>query len=504
MSTNLASLLTESARTDGRAVALRLEREQVTYRTLDRVSAEVAGLLRSRGVGPGDRVGLMMPNVTHFAAIYYGILRAGAVVVPMNPLLVEREVEQYLRDSGAREVFVWHESAAAAPAHAMRVSPASFGELLAEAAPAYDVVARAGDDTAVILYTSGTTGTPKGAELTHDNLRRNAEVNRDLLGLVRGTRVLGCLPLFHSFGQTCALNATVAAGGTLTLMPRFDAAGSLELMEAERVEVFLGVPTMYAALTQVPGAGGRDLEALTTCVSGGAALPLGVLQSFESTFGCVVLEGYGLSEASPTATTNRSDRPRKVGSVGLPVDGVEVRVVDDEGRVVPVGVVGEVVIRGHNVMKGYWGRPEATAEAIMPDGWLHTGDLGRLDEDGYLFIVGRSKDLIIRGGYNVYPREIEEVVHQHPAVREAAVVGVPDERLGEEVALAVGLKAGFEPGRDVTAEELQAFVRRSVAPYKYPRIIWFVDELPKGPSGKIVKRAIVPPPAPPAATKEGA
>jgi long-chain acyl-CoA synthetase len=499
--TNLACLLTESARTDGSAVALRLDREQVTYRTLDRVSAEVAGLLRARGVRPGDRVGLMLPNVTHFAAIYFGILRAGAVVVPMNPMLVEREVEHQLADSGARELFVWHEAVAAAPPHAMSVSPESFGALLATATPAYDVVERAGDDTAVILYTSGTTGLPKGAELTHDNLRRNAEVNRDLLGLEEGVRVLGCLPLFHSFGQTCALNATIAARGVLTLLPRFDAEQALDLLESERIEVFLGVPTMYAALAQAPSAATRDLAALSTCVSGGAALPLGVLQSFESTFGCVVLEGYGLSETSPTATTNRRDRPRKVGSVGVPVDGVEIGVVDDAGRPVPSGTVGEVVIRGHNVMKGYWRRPEATAEAITPQGWFHTGDLGRLDDDGYLFIVGRSKELIIRGGYNVYPREVEEVVHQHPAVHEAAVIGVPDDRLGEEVALVVALKAGHV----LEVEELSDFVRRSVAPYKYPRIIWFVDELPKGPSGKIVKRAIVAPPtAPPAAAVEGA
>lgn len=489
---NLASLLTGSAAAHGDAVAIRLGDAQISYRTLDRVSAEVAGLLRARGVQPGDRVGLMLPNVTHFAALYFGILRSGAVVVPMNPLLVEREVAHYLGDSEAREVFVWHEAAAVAPSTAMVVSPEGFGELLATATPDFDVVDREGSETAVILYTSGTTGTPKGAELTHDNLLRNAELNRDELGIGPGARVLGCLPLFHSFGQTCALNATISAGGTLTLLPRFDAVATLDLLEGQRIEVFLGVPTMYAALVHEPGARGRDLSALRTCVSGGAALPVEVLHTFESVFGCAVLEGYGLSETSPTATTNRRDRPRKVGSVGVPLDGVEVAVVGRDGTPLPRGEVGEIVIRGHNVMKGYWRRPDATAEAITPDGWFHTGDLGRLDDEGYLFIVDRIKDLIIRGGYNVYPREVEEVVHQHPAVREAAVIGVPDDRLGEEVALAVALKSGQVVGED----ELRAFVRRSVAPYKYPRIIWFVDELPKGPSGKIVKRAIVPPTVP--------
>ncbi|KAA1400252.1 long-chain-fatty-acid--CoA ligase [Aeromicrobium ginsengisoli] len=489
MNANLATLLPDSAAHHGTSTAVRLDEESFSYRTVDRVSSEVAGLLRSRGVEPGDRVGLMLPNVTHFAAIYFGILRAGAVVVPMNPLLVRREVDYYLDDSGAREVFVWHEVAGAAPDHAMQVSPETFGSLLAGAEPSAEVALRAGDDTAVILYTSGTTGQPKGAELTHDNLRVNAELNRDLLGIGHGSTVLGCLPLFHSFGQTCALNATISAGATLTLLPRFDAERALDLLEDHQIEVFLGVPTMYTALAHARTAASRDLSRLRTCVSGGAALPVEVLREFEATFGCAVLEGYGLSETSPTATTNHPDHVRKVGSVGTPIEGVEVAVVDQDGESLPAGAVGEVVIRGHNVMKGYWRRPAETAAAITRDGWFHTGDLGRLDEDGYLFIVDRIKDLIIRGGYNVYPREVEEVAHQHPAVREVAVVGLPDARLGEEIGMAVALR----DGHTVTADELRAFVRESVAPYKYPRAIWFVDELPKGPSGKIVKRAIQPP-----------
>lgn len=486
MSANLASILTDSAARFGNTTALRLDEEDISYRTLDRVSAEVAGLLRSRGVGPGDRVALMLPNVTHFAAIYFGILRVGAVVVPMNPLLVGREVDYYLDDSGAREIFVWHEVTSAAPDHAMQVSPQTFGTLLAGAEPSATVAARDRDDTAVILYTSGTTGQPKGAELTHDNLRRNVDINRDELAIAAGTRVLGCLPLFHSFGQTCALNATISAGGTLTLLPRFDPDRALDLLEGHRIEVFLGVPTMYEALVHARTATGRDVSHLHTCVSGGAALPVEVLREFEASFGCDVLEGYGLSETSPTATTNRRDRPRKIGSVGIPIDGVEIGVVDESGAILPPDVVGEVVIRGHNVMKGYWRRPAETAAAITSEGWFHTGDLGRVDDDGYLFIVDRMKDMIIRGGYNVYPREIEEVAHQHPAVREVAVVGIPDARLGEEIGMAVALRDGHE----LTADALRAFIRESVAAYKYPRAIWFVDELPKGPSGKIVKRSI--------------
>ena len=293
MSANSALLLTDSAARDGNAIALRLDGEEVTYRTLDRVSAEVAGLLRSRGVQPGDRIGLMLPNVTHFVAIYFGILRTGAVVVPMDPLLAERAVQHCLRDSSAREMFVWHDVASAAPA-AMSVSPRSFGALLAAAEPTFDVVERVGDDTAV-LYTCWTTGTPDGDERTHDDLRRHAEQNRDAIGIATGVRVLGCLPLFDTFGQARALNATIAARGTLTLLTRFDADAALDVIEAEAIEVFLGVPSMYARLVQSPTAPARDLLALHTCVSDGAALPVELRQAFETMFGCTVLEGSGLA-----------------------------------------------------------------------------------------------------------------------------------------------------------------------------------------------------------------
>jgi long-chain acyl-CoA synthetase len=492
MSANLANLLTRTAAAHGDVIALKLDDLEVSYALLDEGSARVAGMLAAKGVGIGDRVGIMLPNVPYFALAYYGALRLGAVVVPMNVLLKGREVGFYLEDSGAQVVFAWHDFAQAAQTGAdaagtelILVTPGEFEQAVMEAEPRREVVERAGDDTAVILYTSGTTGTPKGAELTHDNLSRNAEASRALFDTGPGDVVLGALPLFHSFGQTCGLNATVAGGGTLTLLPRFDPGKAFEIFERDAVTVFEGVPTMYGALLNHAERDRYDLSRLRVCASGGAALPVEVLRGFEEAFGTKVLEGYGLSETSPVASFNHPDRERKAGSIGTPIAGVEMRVVDDEGAELPTGEVGEIVVRGHNVMKGYWGKPDATADAIR-DGWFHTGDLARVDEDGYFFIVDRKKDMIIRGGYNVYPREVEEVLYEHPAVREAAVVGIPHPEWGEEVGAAVALK----DGQQITAQELRDYVKEQVASYKYPRQIWFVDELPKGPTGKILKREV--------------
>jgi long-chain acyl-CoA synthetase len=478
---NLADNLTNGALRHPDRVALQLDDLEVTYAALDAATARVAGLLRAKGVTPGARVALMLPNVPQFALAYYGALRAGAVVVPMNVLLKEREVAFYLRDSGAELLFAWHEFGDAAHAGAdevgaevVLVEPGEFEPLLARCEPEPIVVERAADDTAVILYTSGTTGTPKGAELTHGNLSHNVEISVDLFGFDANTVVLGALPFFHAFGQTCALNATIAAGGRLTLLPRFDAGRALTIVARDGVTVFEGVPTMYAAMLNHPAE--VDASTLTVCVSGGAAMPVEVMHAFEARFGCQMLEGYGLSETSPVACFNRRDRERKPGSIGMPIDGVELRVADD----------GELLIRGRNVMKGYWGRPEATAEAIDPDGWFRTGDIARVDGDGCFSIVDRKKDVVIRGGFNVYPREIEEVLYEHPDVRETAVLAVPHQTLGEEVGAAIVLKAGAT----TTADEIRAFVKERVAAYKYPRHVWFVDELPKGATGKILKREI--------------
>jgi long-chain acyl-CoA synthetase len=492
---NLASILTTSAADHGDRVALKLDDAELTYSQLDGASAHVAGLLQEKGLSRGDRVGIMLPNVPHFAVCYYGALRAGCVVVPMNVLLKRREVAFYLGDSGAKLLLAWHGFAEDAEAGAedagtdcVLVSPDEFEHLVAAAKPIVEVADTDARDTAVILYTSGTTGTPKGAELTHDNLLRNAQVSLRLFGIDQRGVTLGALPLFHSFGQTCSMNATFAGAGMLTLIPRFDPSKALEIIQRDRVNVFEGVPTMYGALLHLPDRTSYDTSTLELCVSGGSAMPVELMRGFEQAFGCKVLEGYGLSETSPVASFNRPDRERNPGSIGTPVEGVLMKVVDDQDQEVPQGEVGEIVIQGHNVMKGYWERPDATAETVRDD-WFHSGDMATVDEDGYFFIVDRKKDMIIRGGYNIYPREVEEVIYEHPSVREAAVVGIPDDEYGEEVAAAIVLK----DGADASPDELREFVKKQVAAYKYPRYVWLVDELPKGPTGKILKREIKPP-----------
>lgn len=494
MGRNLASLLIDTAERHGDRIAVKLDDVALNYAVIAEGSARVAGMLKAKGFQPGDRVGLMLPNVPFFPPIYYAILRAGGIVVPMNVLLKEREVKYYLEDSGAKLLFAWEAfaeeaepGAAAAGAEYIRVG-ADFAQTAFGHDPAYEVADVADDDTAVLLYTSGTTGSPKGAELTHANLLANVETTlQTLIQVTEDDVVLGALPLFHSFGQTCALNVATAAGCTLTLLPRFDPVKALEIIERDSVTVFEGVPTMYNALISVPEEvrARYDTSSLRLCVSGGSALPGEVLKAFDEIFGAKVLEGYGLSETSPVASFNHPDRERKVGSIGTPIRGVEMRVVDDQGNDLPTGEMGEIAIRGHNVMKGYWRKPEATAGAIR-DGWFHTGDLAKIDEDGYFFILDRKKDMIIRGGYNVYPREVEEVLYEHPAVAEAAVVGVPDKEWGEEVGAAIALKQGAQADVD----ELREYVKERVAAYKYPRRIWLVPELPKGPTGKILKRAI--------------
>jgi long-chain acyl-CoA synthetase len=476
-------------------VAVRCDDLEFTFAELDDAAARVATLLAQAGVEPGDRVGVMLPNTPAFAIAFYGIMYRGAVAVPMNPLLKAREVSYYLSNSGAKALFAtpaFADEAAAGAAEAgaqcWLVDDAGLMKLIADLPAQDSPVERDDDDVAVILHTSGTTGKPKGAMLTHGNLSRNCDVSvRTLVETASDDVVMGCLPLFHVFGLTCGLNGAVLAGATLTLIPRFDPRKALEVMERDGVTVFEGVPTMYSALLSVADEASREAtRSLRTCVSGGAALPVQVLTDFEKAFGCTVLEGYGLSESSPAAAFNHPNRPRKAGSIGTPIEGVEMRVVDLDGVEVPQGKTGEIQIRGHNVMKGYWNLPDATKATITADGWLNTGDVGKVDEDGYFYIVDRTKDMIIRGGYNVYPREIEEVLYEHPAVAEAAVIGIPHDSLGEEVGAAVALKKGAS----ATADELREYVKARVAAYKYPRLVWLVDALPKGPTGKLQKRDI--------------
>jgi long-chain acyl-CoA synthetase len=479
-------------------IALRCDDVEFTFAELDDAAARVATLLEQAGVQPGDRVGIMLPNTPAFAIVFYGIMYRGAVAVPMNPLLKAREVSFYLSNSGAKALFATPAFADEATAGAGEVGAqcwvvddAELMTLIAEVPGQDSPVQRDDDDVAVILHTSGTTGKPKGAMLTHGNLGRNAEVSvRTLVEIGPDDVVMGCLPLFHVFGLTCGLNGAVLAGATLTLIPRFEPRKALEVIQRDGVTVFEGVPTMYSALLSVSDQDAAEAaHSLRTCVSGGAALPVQVLTDFENAFGCTVLEGYGLSESSPAAAFNHPHRPRKAGSIGTPIEGVEMRVVDLDGVEVPQGKTGEIQIRGHNVMKGYWNLPDATTATITSEGWLNTGDVGRIDEDGYFYIVDRTKDLIIRGGYNVYPREIEEVFYEHPAVAEAAVIGIPHDSLGEEVGAAVALKKGAS----VTADELRDYVKARVAAYKYPRLVWLVDALPKGPTGKLLKREITVP-----------
>jgi long-chain acyl-CoA synthetase len=504
---NLAMLLEQSARRDPGKVALILDDIRLRYAELNGAANKVANGLVKLGVKPGDKVALMLPNTPHFVIAYYAILKAGGVVVPLNVLFKRHEVEYHLQDSDAVALIVWEgflgEAAegfskanncrslvvAQAPGSTASIPDGALplNALMADTSPVFDTVQTMPDDTAVILYTSGTTGRPKGAELSHFNMFFNAMVCAEKLGPTPQPDdvILVALPLFHSFGQTCQMNTGLYYGGTLTLMPRFEPQKALEIMQRDRVTHFSGVPTMYFYLLNFPGADQYDLSALRFLSSGGSAMPVEVLHAFKAKYGVTIQEGYGLSETSPVASFNHLDRPPKPGSIGTPIWGVEMRCVDSEGHDVPTGELGEIVIRGHNVMKGYYKRADATAESIR-GGWFYTGDVAYKDEDGYYFIKDRVKDMIIRGGFNVYPREIEEVLYAHPAIAEAAVIGVHDQALGEEVKAVVA----FKPGQSATEPEIIEYCKERLAAYKYPRSVEIRDTLPKTATGKILKREL--------------
>ena len=500
--TNLAALLSNTADSTPDHPMITLDDLSLSYAKIHGLAAELAGRLVAAGLQPGERVCLILPNVPAYPVAFFATLYAGGIVVPMNPLLKTDEIAYYFSDSGAKLCLVWADFAEQAePAgertgtRVIRCGPLGPAEGALE--PGSDrgdsnleIPENDDDDTAVILYTSGTTGQPKGAELTHANLRLNAERSaRDVMDISATDTVMGCLPLFHVFGLTCGLLTTTLVGATLTLIPRFDPAKAIEVIERDKVTVFEGVPTMYTAILNHPDSKTLDASSLRVCVSGGSAMPVEVLRTFEKQFGCRVLEGYGLSETSPVASFNMLDRPSKPGTIGRQIPGCELKLINADGNDVGAdGGVGEIAIRGDNVMKGYWNKPEDT-EAAIPDGWFRTGDLATVDSDGYYTIVDRKKDLIIRGGLNVYPREIEEVLYTHPDVLEAAVVAMPSELMGEEVGAAVALK----PDASATLDDVQAFVKEKVASYKYPRKLWQVEELPKGPTGKILRRKVQPP-----------
>jgi long-chain acyl-CoA synthetase len=519
---NLSTLLEDSARNHPDRDAVVLGDTRLTYAQVNGAANQVANLLVSRGIEPGDKVALTCPNLPYFTVVYYGILKAGATVVPLNVLLKGREVAYHLDDSDAKAYFCFQgtpelpmaqegyagfaqtagcehffvitaDPAAASPIEGTPQHPVeTLGQALAGQPPTFETVPTDEDDTAVILYTSGTTGQPKGAELRHRNMRDNALAGDALFGADkdRPDTYLCVLPLFHSFGQTVIQNGAFAFGGTVVMLPRFEAKPALGLMLKESVTFFAGVPTMYWGLL---GALDDSVDVaaiaanLRVAAAGGSALPVEVHKDFQKRFGVTILEGYGLSETSPVASFSPYGQEPRVGSIGVPIPGVEMKLINDDWSDVPDGpdAIGEIAIKGHNIMKGYYNRPDAT-EASIHDGWFRSGDLGKKDADGYFYIVDRSKDMIIRGGYNVYPREIEEVLMTHEAVSLAAVIGVPHDSHGEEIK-AVIIR---NPGVDVTEEELVAWGREQMAGYKYPRIVEFVDALPMTATGKILKREL--------------
>jgi long-chain acyl-CoA synthetase len=502
---NLASVLEHSARLTPDRVAITCAAQHLTYAELDAQATQVAAGLQAIGIRAGDHVALSCPNVPWFPIAYFGILKAGAAVVPLNVMLKPREIVYHLKDSEAKAILAFEgtpelpigamcrEAAAQAGTPHVHVFPGDAAALLRDPA-GFHPPKREPQDTAVILYTSGTTGHPKGAELTHGNMVTNAMTSHDMFkpAFDAGTGqdvTLITLPLFHSTAQNAQMNAALYGGFRCVLMTRFDPAAVLDAFAREKVGLWIGVPTMYWTLLDHARTSGADLSAaaasLRLCASGGAPMPVELLRGFEAAFNVRILEGYGLSETAPVVAFNQLQRPSKPGTVGLPIFGVEVRCVDEHDNPVPPGVRGEVVVRGPNVMKGYFGRPEATAEATR-GGWFRTGDIGQFDADGYLSIVDRKKDMILRGGFNVYPREIEEVLMTHPAVAMAAVIGVPDPRLGEEIKAVVVRR----PGTAITDEELIAWARDQMAAFKYPRLVEFRDALPLSATGKILKRAL--------------
>lgn len=484
---NLARALVEAAAAFGDRPALVQDGARTSFAALERLSARFASALAGHGVGAGDRVGVLLPNVPAFIGAYYGALRIGAIVVPLNVLLRTREIEQRLADAEAGTLVApldRHEELAslAAELGIRLIDPAE-----ADAADPLDAVAeRADDDGAVLMYTSGTTAGAKGAELTHGGLRFTAETLAfPLLNLTPDDVIFGSAPFSHILGQAGVMNPAILAGASIALVPRFDPEVALRQMVETGTTVFLAVPPMCVALLRAAEAA-PVLPRLKIAHVGGAPLAPETFREFRERFGGEVLEGYGMTETAGVVVTHRSGQRCKAGTVGTPVDEVGLRIVDLDAHDVPQGEVGEVLVHTPGLMRGYWRNPAATAETVDPEGWFATGDMGFVDEDGYLVLVDRKKDVILRGGYTVYPREVEDALYEHPSVREAIVVGVPDDRLGEEVVALVVPRAGLR----ADAEEIKAFVRERVAAYKYPRLVMVTDDLPRGPSGKILKREV--------------
>ncbi|WP_419883373.1 fatty acid--CoA ligase family protein [Peribacillus sp. B-H-3] len=508
---NLSERLHQTALDKGSKTAYYFMDQATSYEELDTAVTKFADGLNKLGIGKGDHVALLLGNSPHFIIGMYGSLRAGAAVIPINPIYTPDEIGYIISNGDVKAVIaldalvpllekmsphlpsVEHmiicdtqQSAEQNDLSGLTIYPKlkTFSKMIQAGNEEYRREAADPDETAIILYTSGTTGKPKGAMLTHRNLYSNAKDTGDYLKISENDRVITTLPMFHVFCLTVVLNAPLMNGGTLLIVPKFSPREIFRIAKKYEATLFAGVPTMYNFLLQYPEGSAKDLNSFRLCIAGGSSMPVALLKSFEQKFNVTVSEGYGLSEASPVTCFNPLDRPRKPGSIGTSILNVENRIVDELGEEVPVGQVGELIVRGPNVMKGYYKAPEETAAALK-DGWLYTGDLARMDEEGYFFIVDRKKEMIIVGGYNVYPREVEEVLYEHPEVVEAAAIGVPDPEQGEAVKCFVVAK-----NKALTEKELREYCKEHLAKYKVPGTIEFLEELPKNTTGKILRRSL--------------
>lgn len=510
---NLSTILESSVNKFASKTAFIFGESSFNYAQINGAANQVANGLKSIGIEPGDKVALSCFNLPYFPIAYFGILKAGAVVVPLSVLLKKDEIAYHLQDSDAKAYFCFlgtedlpmgkmgfagfQESPFCQHFFLIMPSPEmpspiegakTFGRLISGKPSTFNTSQTNGEDTAVIIYTSGTTGKPKGAELTHSNLTLNAMLSADVAKISKDDTLIIALPLFHIFAMTVLMIAGIFRGAKSILLAKFDPEAVFGSMEKHDVTIFAGVPTMYWALNQykeVKFDYEKIRKNLKMAVSGGASLAIQVLEEFENRFDLPILEGYGMSEGSPVVTFNHIDIGRKPGSVGTPAWGVDVKIVNDDGIEVPVGEKGELLYRGHNVMKGYYKNHEATQDTIR-DGWLHSGDIAIKDEDGFYYIVDRTKDMVIRGGLNVYPREIEEVIISHEDVSLVAVIGVPDEKFGEEVKACVVMRNGCE----ISESDLIKWTKSKIADYKYPRIIEFMEKLPMSATGKILKKEL--------------
>jgi long-chain acyl-CoA synthetase len=510
---NIASFLDDSAQKYADKPAFTFGETTLTFSQVNTAANQIANGLIKQGLQQGDKIAISCLNLPYFPMIYFGILKMGGVVVPLSVLLKTDEIKFHLENSDAKAYFCFdgtpdlpmakmgHDAFESTSCceqffHIMGnpidnstfADTLTMAQLMAQQSSEFETLSTGAEDTAIIVYTSGTTGQPKGAELTHSNMVMNAMVCQEFMHLYPEDTQLITLPLFHIFAMTVQMNMGIYKGVHSILLPRFDANDATDLIIKHKINIFVGVPTMYWGMIH----GVEDKEKtnivaknLRMAISGGAALPINVLEEFKSIFDLEILEGYGMSEGSPVVTFNQPDFGYKPGSIGTPIWGVQVKLVDDSGNEVAQGEKGELLYKGHNVMKGYYNRPEANAETIT-NGWLHSGDVAIMDEDGFYFIVDRTKDMIIRGGLNVYPRQVEEVMIQHEAVSLVAVIGIPNEKLGEEIKAFVVLHQDM----DVTVDELKAFTKERLASYKYPREIEFLDALPMSATGKILKKEL--------------